>query len=241
MQDKYTIGPVTLVQLVGLTAKPRIASAQADGAVRAADPSPPSAAVGLGDELSQPVAELASSYLDLRAAPALGVSADPAGGQISLESGVDRPIVDASAPAPAIDPSTFEQFLPDNNQPDPAAGRRDAVTPPGGDSPTEADGTDDELPVTPGGDSELGYIFDGVESFGDDEILDFTIKIDGASMPHGQGDASPIMADGDLDAVLSVTGFSEWGSFGLLEPDLVHNDFVASGSEHSTADAIPPI
>jgi hypothetical protein len=241
MQDKFTIGPVTLVQLVGLTAKPRIASAQADGAVRAADPSPPSAAAGLGDELSQPIAELASSYLDIRAAPALGVSADPAGGQISFESGVDRPVVDASAPAPAIGPSTFEQFLPDNSQPDPATGRRDAATPPGGDSPADADVTDEKLPATPDGDSELGYIFDGAEAFGDDEILDFTIKIEGYSSSQDQGDASPIMADGDLDAVLSVSGFSEWGSFGLLEPDPVHTDFVTFSGEHSAADAIPPI
>ncbi len=58
MQDKYNIGPVTIVQLVGLSAKPRIASVQTDVAARAADPIPMSAAAGFGDDVSRPVADL---------------------------------------------------------------------------------------------------------------------------------------------------------------------------------------
>ena len=36
MQDRFAIGPVTIVQLVGLTTKPRIVSAHVDTAVRPA-------------------------------------------------------------------------------------------------------------------------------------------------------------------------------------------------------------
>ena len=48
MQDKFAIGPVTIVQLVGLNTKPRIASAQVDAAVRAADPLPPTTLAAAG-------------------------------------------------------------------------------------------------------------------------------------------------------------------------------------------------
>ena len=68
MQDKFVIGPVSIVQLVGLTAKPRIASAQVDAAVRAADVSPPvSAHVGIVQDMQDNVAEISVSYFDIKA------------------------------------------------------------------------------------------------------------------------------------------------------------------------------
>ena len=97
MQDKYTIGSVTIVQLVGLQAKPKIASAQSDGAVRAADPVPPSAAAGFGNDLSLPIDEIAASSYNLKAAPSLGLVPSPLGARIALEAGADRPVADANA------------------------------------------------------------------------------------------------------------------------------------------------
>jgi hypothetical protein len=115
MQDKISIGPVTLVQLVGLSAKPRIASVQADGAVRSADAPPSSAVAGLGDGLNQPITDIQASFLNVKQAQSLNVVAENGGARIAFDSGVDRPVADASAPASAIDPSTFYKFVPENS------------------------------------------------------------------------------------------------------------------------------
>jgi hypothetical protein len=93
MQDKFAIGPVTIVQLVGLNTKPRIASAQVDAAVRAADPQPPaSAAAGLGAELLEKVNAVDAITFDIKPPQALSLTAAPMHGSISLEAAVDRPV-----------------------------------------------------------------------------------------------------------------------------------------------------
>ena len=178
MQDKYNIGPVTIVQLVGLSAKPRIASVQTDVAARAADPIPMSAAAGFGDDVSQPVADLDISFQTVKAAPALGLSADPARGHISIEAGVDRPVVDANAPVSTIDPSTFDKTPPDGSLPDPSIGPRDENRLPDGTPPSVPNAMVDipaEADVTA---PPMGAVFDGIEAFGDDHILDFSIAPD---------------------------------------------------------------
>ncbi len=251
MLDKFTIGPVTIVQLVGLNAKPRIPSAQADGAVRAADPIPLSAAAGLGEGLSQPIAEIEASSFAVRAAPILGLSADPVRAQISLESGADRPVVDANAPAPAIDPSAFDLLLPDNGLTAPIIGGRDT-------QPLTDDGQDDTgvdgpaLPDTPATGSlpdavsELGYIFDGVESFGDDQILDFTIEID--SSVFGQDAKSSAISSSELGEMLAVAGSDGFGTLFDIDcsdmisynPEIANNDYL--GPHHGSAtEAVPPM
>ena len=93
MQDKFAIGPVTIVQLVGLNSKPRIASAPVDAAVRAADPQPPaSAAAGLGTELLEKVTAVDAISFDIKAPQALSLTAAPMHGSIALEAAVDRPV-----------------------------------------------------------------------------------------------------------------------------------------------------
>lgn len=94
MQDKFAIGPVTIVQLVGLNTKPRIASAQVDAAVRAADPLPPTtlAAAGIGSELASKVSELVPEHFSIKAPPMLTLTAPQMHASIAFEAGVDRPV-----------------------------------------------------------------------------------------------------------------------------------------------------
>ncbi len=245
MQDKFSIGPVNIVQLVGLTAKPRIASAQADGAARAADATPPSAAAGLGDDLSQPVTEIASSYLNLKAAPGLNLSADPMGSHIALEAGVDRPIVDANAPAPAIDPSAFDQFPPNKNLPEPGVDGRGETILPGKDASVIPDAIEDAPVEAPAEISASGDVFDGVTTFSDDQILDFTIKIDNAEF--AQDAKSSTMSSNDDDAIHSINSMDGFGGFAIIdcagnispEPQLMNDEFVAPMHQLSATDAVP--
>jgi len=94
MQDKFAIGPVTIVQLVGLNTKPRIASAQPDAAVRAADPLPPTtlAAAGIGSELSAKVGEVTPDHFSIKAPPMLTLTAPDMQAHIAFEGAVDRPV-----------------------------------------------------------------------------------------------------------------------------------------------------
>lgn len=246
MQDKFSIGPVTIVQLVGIAAKPRIASAQADGAARAADPIPPSAAAGLGDDLTQPISEIASSYLNLKASAALGVSADPVRGQLSMESGVDRPVVDASAPVSANDPSTFEESPSDDFLPNPGLGGRDAAPPTNDDAGAIIPDGNVSDPAVPADETvDLGYVFDGVDSFGDDEILDFTIVI--TDTPLLSDTSSAPIASGEYDHMLVVSLFDELGSAPqanfpaeiLSDLPLTKDDLIAFDPHPSAIDAVP--
>lgn len=245
MQDKYNIGPVTIVQLVGLSAKPRIASVQTDVAARAADPIPMSAAAGFGDDVSQPVADLNISFQTVKAAPALGLSADPARGHISIEAGVDRPVVDANAPVSTIDPSTFDKTPPDGSLPDPSIGPRnenrlpDGTPPSGpnamGDIPAEADVT--ALP--------MGAVFDGMEAFGDDHILDFSIAPDVGELIV---DASTSAIAENEDALaLAMSAIIDWDDLSIIDgagdispdPQLLNDDLAALVHHPSATDAIP--
>jgi hypothetical protein len=247
MQDKFSIGPVNIVQLVGLNAKPRIASAQADGAVRAADAVPPSAAAGLGDDLSQPLAETASSYLNVKAAPALNLSADPMGGHIALEGGVDRPIVDASASAPAIDPSASDLFLPNKNLPEPAVDARGETILPGKDALVIPDAIENKPVEVPAEISASGDVSGGVITFSNDQILDFTIKIDNAEF--AQDAKSSTMSSSADDAIHSIDGMYGWGGFAIIdcagnispEPQLLNYEFVSPMHQLSATDAVPVI
>lgn len=247
MQDKLSIGPVTIVQLVGINAKPRIASVQTDAAVRAADLSPPSAAAGISDEIVPPVTNAASSFYNIKVAPALGLSADPLRNHISLESGVDRPVVDASAPEPAIDPSTFDEFLPEKNVPDRSDGPQDEITPPDQDSPISPGTTDNNPADTEIVISATAEIFDGVEEFGDDQILDFTMAIDKEVL---QDSISSALMDGSSDyAIFAQDGIDDWFGFAIIdcagcispEPQLMNNDFIAPTHQLSATDAVPLI
>ena len=239
MQDKFSIGPVTFVQLVALTAKPRIASAQADGAVRAADHIPPSAAAGLGDDLSYTVNEIASSYLNLKSPPPLGLSADPIRGHISIEAGVDRPVAETFAPVPVPDAVAIEKFLPENNLRDPSIGERAELLPP--------DRAVDNQISLPDQNAEKGDIFDGTNSFGDDQILDFTTKIEIESFT--QSSMSSLHSNGEIEEYASAADVDDWGGFSIIdcaggispEPQLTNNDFVTPEHIVAITGAIPPI
>lgn len=76
MQDRFAVGPVTFVQLVGLAASPRIPLARADGAAFAADHPPPSAAAGLGGYPNPFVADITLPVFGSKSTP-LGSYAIP--------------------------------------------------------------------------------------------------------------------------------------------------------------------
>ena len=112
MQDRFAIGPVTIVQLVGLTTKPRIVSAHVDTAVRPADNlPPPSAVAGLSADMEQSVREVESSFFDLKTPAGISMTAPAYGAGIAFESAVDRPASDGGG-----SPQSLPQFtaLPDN-------------------------------------------------------------------------------------------------------------------------------
>lgn len=223
MQDRFAIGPVTIVQLVGLTTKPRIVSAQVDTAVRAADSlPPPSAGAGFGadmGDLVDTVQGIESSYFNLKTPASISLTAPVSGGAISFDAAVDRAVSsDSGQGAPQFVP------LPDNidlagliaalrgdakpvvpaetpplagiqpviseNPPlsDPVAAPADmpaSVIPPG-----EGPGKGDVLPVSDaaglsdGGPHDPDFVFDGMENFGDDAILDFeTYYVEAGLLP----------------------------------------------------------
>lgn len=244
MQDRFSIGPVTIVQLVGLTAKPRIASAQADGAARAADATPPSAAAGLGDNLTQPLANSEPSYLNLKPAPALSLTADPVGSHISLEAGVDRPVVDANALTPPIGPSASDNFLPGNNPVNPSTQVRGEV--PSADAPQDAAPLGVEASMV---DSAVtGHTFDGVDGFGDDKIIDFDVHPVAAPTIHDSS-AESFLIGTEADSMLMVLITDEQGSFGSIslsvdvtsDIPITKSDLTAFDPHPSTTDAIPVI
>jgi hypothetical protein len=199
IQDKFAVGPVTLVQLVGLAASPRIPSVRTDGAVRAADSHPTSAAAGLGGDAQEPVATIVSSYFALKVAPTLGLSADSLRAHISVEAGLDRPDPSSAAnAAPSIDPSTFHHISTDTGTPAPLTGPSDVTgTTPEDPSPgaksavslasdgrsgatdstaAASDATSHEAGIKADGEAVADhYVFDGQKTFGDDQILDFTL------------------------------------------------------------------
>lgn len=245
MQDKYNIGPVTIVQLVGLSAKPRIASVQTDVAARAADPIPMSAAAGFGDDVSQPVADLDISFQTVKAAPALGLSADPARGHISIEAGVDRPVVDANAPVSTIDPSTFDKTPPDGSLPDPSIGPRDENRLPDGTPPSVPNAMVDipaEADVTA---PPMGAVFDGIEAFGDDHILDFSIAPDVGELTIDASTSA--IAENENALALEMSAIIDWDDLSIIDgagdispdPQLLNDDLAALVHHPSATDAIP--
>lgn len=257
MQDKFAVGPVTFVQLVGLNAKPQIPSARADGAARAADHPPPSAAAGLGGEPQVPVSEIESSYFAVKPLPALGVSADPLRANIAFDSGVDRPVADAASPTPKIDPSMFvnlpfKPVIPDpevDSRPgpaDPGADVADKIgnvpTPPVSVSPDPAS-DDAGIGKTVAG---LDYVFDGENEFGDDQILDFEL----AASEMFVASASGILSGDDVTVTLDGSTMNDWGMFDIIdcsgghssEPTLMSFDeFIAPEHMVSATDAVPLI
>jgi hypothetical protein len=253
MQDKYTIGPVTIVQLVGLQAKPKITSVQADGAVRAADLVPSSAAVGLGNDLSMPIDEIIASSHNLKTAPSLGLVTSPPGARIALEAGADRPVVDADAPAPAIDLSAFDLLLQKLGLTLPST--TDRATPStivptitDTDRLASADGITTSTPKLAGLLDDAVIFdapFDGAVLFGDDQILDFTINIDNAEFSQDiMGSNNSSSAD---DTIISSYSIDDWGGFAIIdcagcispEPQMMNNDFEAPVHQLSATDAFP--
>lgn len=95
MQDRFAIGPVTIVQLVGLSNKPRIVSTHVDTAVRTADPlPPPSAVAGFGIDMDNILSEIEISYFDIKTPASLSITAPTYSGSISFDAAVDRAVAD---------------------------------------------------------------------------------------------------------------------------------------------------
>ncbi len=276
IQDKFAVGPVTLVQLVGLAASPRIPSVRTDGAARAADSHPTSAAAGLGGDAQEPVAAIVSSYFALKVAPTLGVSADPLRAHISVEAGLDRPDPgSATKVAPSIDPSTFHHISTDTAIPDPlTAPAAGAGTAPNDPSPgatsavlLASDGSTSASdsasvasdPSAHGTGAKVDgeavvdyYVFDGEKTFGDDQILDFTLAASDAyiaaavAQEHADGGDSFDVATYLQDFALGDAGTVEMiGLVGDHSPALLPASDAAHLAEPlhlaSGSDTIPVI
>lgn len=271
MQDKFAIGPVSIVQLVGLTAKPRIASAQVDAAVRAADVSPPvSAHVGIVRDMQDNVAEISVSYFDIKAPQMLSLTVAPMRASISFEAGVDRAVADSSGPYSGLPPSFFEGLSHNTDLssllatlrgvpapisvPNPATG--DATAPAVTPTLPDTENVLDSSTVAPGDvgagadTTGSGFIFDGAKSFGDDKILNFEAYYEDiglfAAEPHFAADA------GHAEMVIEMQEFfsADLGSFyivdagGEMSPEpaqLYPYECVAPQHQVSANDAIPPI
>jgi hypothetical protein len=191
MQDKFAIGPVTIVQLVGLNSKPRIASAQVDAAVRAADPQPPaSAAAGLGAELLEKVDAVDAISFDIKAPQALSLTAAPMHGSIALEAAVDR-AVPSSDSGKASTPDGFQGNIDLASL---IASLRGGSTSP---SPAPAPSP---APTTP----------DAVPTVGDNPPTE-------SSPSDGVTTAAPVVGE----TVAPETPYVEAVSSGLAEPDAV--------------------
>ncbi len=245
MQDKYNIGQVTIVQLVGLNAKPKIASVAIDAAARAADIIPTSAAAGLGDDLTRPPAYLETSFQATTAAPQLGVSADPARSYMSSEGGVDRPAVDAKAPASTIDPSEFDNNLPDKSLPDPSIALRGETTSPDSvpKTSTEPSGTNRDNANSAALKNDVH--FDRAQTSGDLKIVDFSVRSDCTATTLDATCSTSFVDDNALAS--DQSGADGWGGFAIVdsavgispEPQLMNNDFVAPVHQVSATNAIP--
>lgn len=250
MQDKYSIGPVTIVQLVGLQAKPKIASAQVDAAVRAADAVPMSAAVRFSNDLAMPIEEISTSSHNLKAAPSLGLSVPLPSATISLEAGADRPVADANAPAPAIDPSAFDLLLQKLGLTAPVIGEQqptpNKIVAPNVTSPVITDAYNpavDDIAL-------FDAPFDGAASFGDDQMIDFTLPVDTGPIdtsPTLPAAANAAASGGEFDHMLYVSITTDWtGDMSDVVGDplpgpQINDHFAPNETAHSSSDAIPSI
>lgn len=230
MQDKFAIGPVTIVQLVGLNSKPRIASAQVDAAVRAADPLPPTtlAAAGIGSEIDAKIGETIVSSFNIKSPPMVTLIAPDMQGAIAFDGAVDRPVGNEGDGSP---PFKFFDNLPSNIDiaaliatlrdggsssappPPPAADAPDKIVPIN--DPVTANPVADStppsatvaVPVAPDADTaetepvDTGAVFDGAMSFGDDMILDFEAYYDATGVA---AISSAVEAAGSAEAQLMV-------------------------------------
>ncbi len=229
MQDKFAIGPVTIVQLVGLTTKPRIASAHVDAAVRAADPQPPaSAAAGLGAELHEIVDDIDAFSFGIKAPQALSLTATPMRGSISLEAAVDRPAPD-SDPGKAAKPDAIQGNIDLASL---LASLRGGTKSPGptpaspSPPPDSAPGVGDNPPAAPPSDPSSD---DAPEASEPSEAN----NTDGAALPGGppEGEAANAIFDGaeafgddeilDFEAYYAETGLA--ASHGEAVGGLVEN------------------
>jgi hypothetical protein len=271
MQDKFAIGPVSIVQLVGLSSKPRIASAPVDAAVRAADLSPPvSAHVGIVQDLQDNVGEVPVSYFDIKSPQMLSLTAAPMHANIAFEAGVDRAVADNSGPHSGLPQSFFDGLSQNTDLASLLATLRGGSTPIS--LPNPATGGETAPAVVPGlpnagsiadtstvapGDAVAGtdstgsgFIFDGAESYGDDKILNFEAYYKDA----GLFAAEPHFVAGEVhaDLVFEMHEFfaSDIGTFdvadasGILSLELPRfSAHVPEVSQHPAAsiDAIPPI
>lgn len=95
--------------------------------------------------------------------------------------------------------------------------------------------------------SDDAVIFDGLETFGDDQILDFTIKIDNTEFAQ-DAKVSNMSTSAD-DAIVSIYGIDDWGGFAIIdfagcispEPQMMNDDFDAPVHQLSATDAVPLI
>jgi hypothetical protein len=239
MLDKFAIGPVSIVQLVGLSSKPRIASAPVDAAVRAADLSPPvSAHVGIVQELQDNVGEVAVSYFDIKAPQMLSLTAAPMHASISFEAGVDRAVADSGGPHSGLPQSFFDGLSQNTDLASLLATLRGGASPASVPNPSTVGETapvvvptlpnvagvpDPSSTVAPGDvmagtdSTGSGFIFDGAESFGDDKILNFEAYYNDA----GLFAAEPHFAAGEVHAemVIEMHDFfpSDLGSFNIID------------------------
>lgn len=212
MQDKFVIGPVNIVQIVGLTAKPKIASSQFDAAVRAADLSPPSAAAGFDSEVQPAVRDLQSQFFEAKTAATLGASAAGRGAHGGLESGVDRPVTEGAAQPPKIDPSEIDNAPPASapSSPQPGAGR------------------DGGAPQTPGVAGDGAVI-------SDDPLLDF------AAPPGDRGAVQKVPEEPALSGTVPIGDASAPDFFSADWGGLGHDLFLGPDPQFSGSDAIPVI
>jgi hypothetical protein len=271
MQDKFAIGPVSIVQLVGLTSKPRIASAQVDVAVRAADVSlPVSAHVGIVQDLQNNVGETTVSYFDIKAPQMLSLTAAPMHASISFEAGVDRAVADSGGPHSGLPQSFFDGLSQNTDLASLLATLRGGAVPvsvplpPSGGETTPADvptlpnagsvpdsstvAPVDTIAVTDTADS--GFIFDGAESFGDDKILNFETYYKDAGLfaaePHfatGDVHADMVIEMHDFFAAdLSMFDFADSSGIPSLElPRFSTHVLEVPQHPDASIDAIPPI
>jgi hypothetical protein len=207
LQDKFAVGPVTLVQLVGLASSPRIPSVHTDGAVRAADPAL-AATAGLGGRPQEPVSDVVSSYFALKAAAPLGLSADPLRAHSAFDAGVDRPDPN-DAPAPKFDTSTLHHVSTDSGIMGATTDDGRVTIPAVADSPGTAPGATSDGSLAP------RAVFDGSVEFGDDQILNFSEAAQESSVATPASIATGSDADVALVVAFSAEGHDSFDTVDL--------------------------
>jgi hypothetical protein len=207
-----------------------------------------------------PINEIAASSHNLKVAASLGLVTSPPGARIALEAGADRPVVDANAPAAAINQSAFDLLLQklgltlpsinDRATPSTVTTSPDAIAPAITDTnrPASDGGVTTSTPTVADVSADSAIFdapFDGAESFGDDRILDFAIMVDEGSF---QPDAMIAPAGaGEYDHMLIVSITTDWtvdmiDTSASASPDPQASDhFAPDETAHSSSDAIPPI